>query len=172
MITFLSGGPSLLDVALGLFSWNLIAFIVVFFILKKYAWKPILNSLNERETGIAEAIAAADKAKAEMAQLKSENEAILAQAREERAKIVKEAKEQADKMFAESKEKAKAEYDRIVADAQLAITQQKNAALVDVKNQVGSLVIEVAEKVLMKELSNKDAQEAYIKSLTENVKLN
>ena len=85
MITFLSGGPSLLDVALGLFSWNLIAFIVVFFILKKYAWKPILNSLNERETGIAEAIAAADKAKAEMAQLKSENEAILAQAREERA---------------------------------------------------------------------------------------
>lgn len=172
MITFLSGGPSLLDVALGLFSWNLIAFIVVFFILKKYAWKPILNSLHERETGIAEAIAAADKAKAEMAQLKSENEAILAQAREERAKIVKEAKEQSDKMVAEAKEKARAEYDRIVADAQLAITQQKNAALVDVKNQVGSLVIEVAEKVLMKELSNKDAQEAYIKSLTENVKLN
>ncbi|MCG9900984.1 MAG: F0F1 ATP synthase subunit B [Hydrotalea sp.] len=172
MITFLSGGPSLLDVALGLFSWNLIAFIVVFFILKKYAWKPILNSLNERETGIAEAIAAADKAKTEMAQLKSENEAILALAREERAKIVKEAKEQADKMVAEAKEKARAEYDRIVADAQLAITQQKNAALVDVKNQVGSLVIEVAEKVLMKELSNKDAQEAYIKSLTENVKLN
>lgn len=172
MITFLSGGPSLLDVALGLFSWNLIAFIVVFFILKKYAWKPILNSLNERETGIAAAIAAADKAKSEMAQLKSENEAILALAREERAKIVKEAKEQADKMVAEAKEKARAEYDRIVADAQLAITQQKNAALVDVKNQVGSLVIEVAEKVLMKELSNKDAQEAYIKSLTENVKLN
>ncbi|MCU0336513.1 MAG: F0F1 ATP synthase subunit B [Sediminibacterium sp.] len=172
MITFLSGGPSLLDVALGLFSWNLIAFIVVFFILKKYAWKPILNSLNERETGIAEAIAAADKAKTEMAQLKSENEAILALAREERAKIVKEAKEQADKMVAEAKERARAEYDRIVADAQLAITQQKNAALVDVKNQVGSLVIEVAEKVLMKELSNKDAQEAYIKSLTENVKLN
>jgi len=172
MITFLSGGPSLLDVALGLFSWNLIAFIVVFFILKKYAWKPILNSLNERETGIAEAIAAADKAKAEMAQLKSENEAILAQAREERAKIVKEAKEQADKMVAEAKEKARAEYDRIVADAQAAIIQQKNAALTEVKNQLGSLVLEVSEKVLRKELANRKDQEQYISEVSNSVNLN
>jgi F-type H+-transporting ATPase subunit b len=162
----------LLQPGLGLLVWNFIAFIVVFFILKAFAWKPILKSLQERETGIADAIASADKAKAEMAQLKNENEVLLQQAREERARMIKEAKEQADKMVSEAKEKAKSEYDRIVADAQLAITQQKNAALTDVKNQVGSLVIEVAEKVLRKELADKSAQEVYIKKLAEEVKLN
>ena len=97
---------------------------------------------------------------------------MLAKAREERAILIKEAKEASEKMVAEAKDKAKAEYDRILADAQLSITQQKNAALIDVKNQVGSLVIEVAEKVLRKELSNKAEQEGYIKQLADGVKLN
>jgi F-type H+-transporting ATPase subunit b len=97
---------------------------------------------------------------------------LLAQAREERAVLIKEAKETANKMVSDAKEKARAEYDRIVADAQSAITQQKNAALTDVKNQVGSLVIEVAEKVLRKELANKAEQEAYIKGLAEVVNMN
>jgi len=104
--------------------------------------------------------------------LKNENEAMMAKAREERAVMIKEAKETADKMVADAKEKAKAEYDKIVSDAQVAILQQKNAALTDVKNQVGSLVIQVAEKVLSRELSNKGEQENYIKQLTEGVKLN
>ena len=157
---------------LGLLFWTLIAFLVVFFLLKAFAWKPILASLKERETGIADAIASADKVKAEMAALKNENEVMMAKAREERAVMIKEAKETADKMVADAKEKAKAEFDRIVAEAQTAITQQKNAALTDVKNQVGSLVIEVAEKVLSRELSNKSEQENYIKQLAEGVKLN
>ncbi|MCA6448945.1 MAG: F0F1 ATP synthase subunit B [Chitinophagaceae bacterium] len=157
---------------LGLLFWTLIAFVVVFFLLKAFAWKPILSSLKERETGIADAIATADKVRSEMAALKNENEAMMNQAREERAVMIKEAKEQAAKMISEAKDKAKAEYDRIVADAQVAITQQKNAALADVKNQVGALVIEVSEKVLRRELSNKAEQEKYINDLAEVVKLN
>ncbi len=157
---------------LGLLVWTLLAFIIVFLILKKFAWKPILSSLKERETGIADAIASADKIKAEMAQLKNENEALLQKAREERAQLIKEAKDTADKMVAEAKNKAKSEYDRILADAQLAIEQQKNAAITDVKNQVGNLVVEVAEKVLRKELNDKSAQENYIKQLADGVKLN
>lgn len=157
---------------LGLVFWTLVAFLIVFFILKKFAWKPILNSLKERELGIATSIATAENMKAEMAQLKSENEAILAQARDERARMIKEAKETSDRMVSEAKERAKVEYDRILADAQGAIQQQKNAALTEVKNQVGKLVIEVSEKVLRRELANRDQQEGYIKELAEGVKLN
>lgn len=158
--------------SVGLLFWTLVAFLIVFFILKKFAWKPILNSLKDRETSIADAIASADKVKAEMAQIKSENETMLAKAREERATMIKEAKATADKMLADAKEKAKTEYDRIVADAQAAIQQQKMAALTDVKNKVGNLVIDVAEKVLRRELSDKAGQENYIKQLAEDIKLN
>ena len=162
----------LLTPDLGLFVWNLLAFIIVFLILKKFAWPAILKGLKEREQGIADAISTAEKVKAEMAQLQSENETILAKAREERTVILREAKDHSDKMISEAKEKARSEFDRIVADAQLAIKQQKNAALTDVKNQVGALVIEVSEKILKRELSNKTEQEKYIKDIAEGVKLN
>jgi F-type H+-transporting ATPase subunit b len=162
----------LLTPGLGLIFWTLLAFVIVFLILRKFAWKPILAALKERETGIADAIASAEKVKAEIASLKSENEALLTKAREERAILIKEAKEQSDKMIADAKEKAKTEYDRIVADAQAAIAQQKNAALTEVKNQVGALVIEVSEKILRRELANKAEQESYINQLAEVVKLN
>lgn len=156
----------------GLLIWTLLVFLIVFFILKKFAWPAIVNGLKERENAIADSLASAEKIKTEMAQMKSENEALLAKAREESSAMIKEAKLNADKMVAEAKDKAKAEYDRIVADAQNAITQQKNAALTEVKNQVGNLVIEVAEKVLRRELSNKPEQESYIKQLADDVKLN
>lgn len=162
----------LLQPSFGLLIWTLLAFLVVFFILAKFAWPAILKGLKEREQGIADAIASAEKLKAEMAQMQSENEALMAKAREERATMIKEAKAQADKMIADAKEKAKAEYDRIVGDAQQAIHQQKMAALTDVKNQIGELVINVAEKVLRKELGNKAAQESYIKELAKDVELN
>ena len=162
----------LLQPGLGLLVWTLIAFVIVFFILKKYAWTSILSALNERETGIANAISSAEKVKLEMASLKNENEALMNQAREERAVMIKEAKVASDKMISEAKDKAKAEYDRIIAEAQQAINQQKNAALTDVKNQVGALVIEVSEKILRRELANKSEQENYIKQLAETVKLN
>jgi len=157
---------------IGLVFWNTIAFLILLIVLGKFAWKPMLKAIAERESGIEEALLRADKMKAEIAAMQNENEALLAKAREERAGMIKDAKETADKMVSEAKDKAKQEYDRIISDAQLAITQQKNAALTDVKNQVGSLVVEVAEKILRKELSNKAEQESYIKQIAEGVKLN
>ena len=157
---------------LGLIVWTLLAFLIVFFILKKYAWKPILKSLGERETNIANSIASAEKVKLEMAQLKNDNEALLAQAREERAIMLKEAKETKDKIINDAKEEAKIQAAKIITDAQASINNQKMAALTEIKNQVGNLVIEVSEKVLRKELSNKASQEEYIKQLAQEVKLN
>jgi F-type H+-transporting ATPase subunit b len=162
----------LLTPGLGLIIWTLLAFLVVFLILKKYAWPAILGGLKKREETIAESLASAERMKAEMAQMKSENESLLAQAREERAGMLKDAKHIADKMIADAKEKAKSEYDKILTDAQSAIQQQKNAVLIDLKNQVGALIIEVAEKVLRKELSDKNKQEDYIRQLSDEVKLN
>jgi len=163
---------NLLTPDLGLFIWNLLAFLVVFWLLAKFAWKPILKSLKERETGIADALATAERVKLEMAQLKSENEALLAKAREERNQMLKEAKDTKDKIIADAKEAARTEAGRIITDAHASIEQQKNAALTEVKNQVGNLVIEVAEKVLRRELGNKAEQENYIKQLANEVKLN
>lgn len=162
----------LLTPQFGLIIWTLLAFLIVFFILKKYAWKPILNSMNKREQGIADSLATAEKIKIEMSQMKSENEALLVKAREERAQMLKEAKETKDRIINEAKEQAKVETNKIIADAQSVINQQKMAALTDLKNQVGTLVIEVSEKILRRELSNKQEQEKYIKQLAENVKLN
>jgi F-type H+-transporting ATPase subunit b len=157
----------LLNPDLGLIVWTAVAFFIVLFLLRKYAWKPILSSLNDREASIADSLATAERVKAEMVQLKSENEALLAKAREERALMLKEAKDTRDKMVAEAKEQAKEEAGKIIADAQVAINNQKMAALVDVKNQVGKLALEVAEKVLRKELSTNAEHEKYIKEITE-----
>jgi F-type H+-transporting ATPase subunit b len=107
-----------------------------------------------------------------MAQLKSENETLLAKAREERALLLKEARETKDKIINEAKDQAKLEAGKIISDAQVAIEQQKMAAITEVKNQVGNLVVEVAEKILRRELSNKAEQENYIRQLSNEVKLN
>ncbi|MES2429933.1 MAG: F0F1 ATP synthase subunit B [Bacteroidota bacterium] len=162
----------LLTPDLGLLVWTLLAFLVVFFLLKKFAWPAIIKGLNEREEGIATSLATAEKVKLEMAQLKNDNEALLVKAREERAALLKEAKETKDKMINDAKEEAKVAAAKIVADAQASINHQKMAALTEIKNQVGNLVIEVSEKVLRKELSNKAEQESYIKQLAEEAKLN
>ena len=157
---------------LGFFFWTLLAFVIVFLILKKFAWKPIISTLNEREKTIADSIESAERVKAEMAQMKSENELLMQKAREERGLILKEAKEVKDRIIAEAKEQAKAEANKIMIDAQAAIQAQKMAALTEVKNQVGKLVVEVSEKVLRRELSDKANQENYIQQLAEDVKLN
>ncbi|RYF88870.1 MAG: ATP synthase F0 subunit B [Chitinophagaceae bacterium] len=157
---------------LGLIVWTLLAFLIVFFILKKFAWKPILSGLNEREAGIANSIATAERVKLEMAQLKNENEALLAQAREERGAMLKEAKEIKDKIINDAKDDAKVQAAKIIAEAHASIENQKMAAITDLKNQLGNMVVEVSEKVLRRELSNKADQETYIKQLTADVKLN
>ncbi len=157
---------------LGLIVWTVLAFLLVLFILKKFAWKPILKGLNDREANIANSIATAEKVKLEMSQLKSENEALLVAAREERAVMLKEAKEIKDRMINDAKEEAKTQAGKIIADANASIQNQKMAALTDIKNQVGKMVIEVSEKVLRKELAGKTEQENYIKQLAEEIKLN
>lgn len=157
---------------LGLLVWTLLAFIIVFLILKKFAWKPILQSLNDREKNISDAILSAEKVKAEMATLKSENEALLISAREERAQMLKEAKETKDKIINEAKEQAKIETSKIIVDAQSLINQQKMAAITDLKNQVGKLVIEVTEKVIRRELNDQTEQEKYIRQLAAEVEMN
>ena len=162
----------LLTPAFGLILWTILAFAIVFVILKKFAWKPILESMNKREKGIADSLATAEKVRGEMSMLKSENEALLVKAREERALMLKEAKETKEKIINEAKEQAKMETNKIIADAQSAINQQKMAAIIDLKNQVGNLVIEVSEKILRRELSNKQEQEDYIKKLADQVKFN
>ncbi|MBC7866455.1 MAG: F0F1 ATP synthase subunit B [Gloeobacteraceae cyanobacterium ES-bin-316] len=157
---------------LGLIIWTLLAFLIVFFILKKYAWKPILTGLNQREANIADSIATAEKVKLEMAQLKNENETLLASAREERAAMLKEAKEIKDRMISDAKDDAKVQASKIIAEAQASIENQKMAAITDLKNQLGNMVVEVSEKILRRELSNKAEQENYIRELTADVKLN
>jgi F-type H+-transporting ATPase subunit b len=162
----------LLTPSFGLLIWTLVAFLIVFFILKKFAWPAIVGGLKKREETIAESLATAERVKAEMSQLKSENEALLATAREERAQLLKEARETKDRIINEAKEQAKIEANKIMLESQAAINAQKMAAITEVKNQVGKLVIEVSEKVLRKELSNKQAQEEHIKGLVEEIKMN
>ena len=162
----------LLKPEFGLLIWTLVSFLIVFYILKKFAWPAIVKGLKDRELGIADALATAEKVKAEMSQMKSEHEALLAQAREERGQMLKEARETKEKIISESREQAKVAASKIVAEAQAAIEAQKMAAITDVKNQVGKMVIEVSEKILRRELGNKDAQEAHIKGLVNEVKLN
>ena len=162
----------LLSPHLGLILWTLLAFVIVLLILGKYAWKPILKSLNDREKNISDSILSAENMRKEMEKMHSENEALLAKAREERSQMMREAKEMRDKMIQDAKEQARSETNKIVADAQSVINQQKMAAIVDLKNQVGNLVLEVSEKVLRRELSNKEEQEKYIQQLAQNIELN
>ena len=134
----------LLKPEFGLLIWTLLAFLIVFFILKKFAWPAIIKGLKDRQQTIADSLATAENIKAEMAQMKSENEVLLATAREERALMMKEARETKDKIISEAKEQAKIDANKIILEAQAAINTQKMAALTEVKNQVGKLVIEVS----------------------------
>ena len=156
----------------GLLIWTLLAFLVVFFILGKFAWPAIVKGLRERESGITDALASAERVKAEMALLKSENEALLAQAREERAAMLKEARDTKDKIISEAREQAKAAADKILTEAQAMIEQKRMAALIEVKNEIGIIVVEISEKILRRQLDNQSEQEKYIKQLAEEVKLN
>lgn len=156
----------------GLFIWTVLIFLIVLFILWKFAFGPISKALHERDMGIEEALKSAERAKEEMNHLKADNERILNEAREERAIMLKEAKEAKEMIIAEAREKANAEYNRIVEDAQRQINNQRMAAIIDIKNQVGNMVLEVSEKVLRRELSDKNAQEAYTRTLVDEIKVN
>lgn len=162
----------LLKPDLGLFVWTLIAFLTVFLILRKYAWGPILTSLGEREKGIADSIASAERIKAEMATMQSEHQKLMVQAREERTQMLNEAKDLKDKIVNEAKDQAKNEASKIISEARVQIDHMKMAAMTEVKNEVASLALQVAEKVLRKNLSNDAEQSSFAKKLAEEVSLN
>jgi F-type H+-transporting ATPase subunit b len=143
---------------IGLLFWMLVSFSIVLFLLKKYAWKPILKSLNEREQSIAEALNSAKKAKEEMAMLKSENEKLLAEARAERDVILREARDVKDSIIMEARSKATSETDRLLQVARESIQNEKIAAISELKNQVAALSVEIAEKILKEELTSVDKQ--------------
>lgn len=156
----------------GLLIWTTVIFLIFWLLMSRFAFKPIGAALKQRETDIQNALDEAKKAREEMANLQAENEKLLQQAREERTQMLKEAKDAAEEYRAEKKAQADQEYRRKVESALQDIENQKQAALVALKNQAGQLAIEIAEKVLRKELGNKTEQEAYAKNLAETIKLN
>jgi F-type H+-transporting ATPase subunit b len=156
----------------GLLIWMSVTFLIVLFLLTKFAWKPILKMIKTREQSIEDALAAAEKAKLEMAALQSDNERIIAEARGERDRLMKEAREVKDAIIAEAKTKATAEAEKIMTAARETIQNEKMAAITDLKNQVAQLSIDIAEKILKQELSSEDKQKALISNLLQDVKLN
>ena len=160
------------DFSYGLFFWQAIILVVLIVLLAKFAWKPILLALAAREEGIADAIASAERARAEMQNLKSQNDSILKEARAERDAIMKEAREIKDNMISEAKAEAEAQSAKIIEQAKLAIAGEKNAAIAELKSQVSALSVEIAEKLLKTELSNREAQNTLVEKMLDEVKLN
>ncbi len=155
----------------GLLFWTVVIFLIFWFLMARFAFKPITNALKKREQDIQDALDQAKKAREEMALMQAENEKLLAQAREERAQMLREAKEAKDQIIAEAKERANAEYRRRVESALQDIENQKMAALIELKNTAGQMAVEIAEKILQRELSDKATQEAYARQLAEQMRL-
>ena len=159
------------EFSLGLFVWQSLIFIGLLFLLRKYAWGPILNAVNERETSIKNALASAEAARSEMENLQLDNQRILKEARAEREALLKEARMTRAVLINSAKEEAQAEAEKILSQAQEAIQNEKRAALTELKEQVGSLAMGIAEKVLQKELENKDKQVQLIDQLLQDADL-
>lgn len=156
----------------GLLVWMLLSFGIVLFVLTKYAWKPILKGIRNRESKIEEALLAADRTKAEMAKLQADNEKILAEARTERDKLIQEARLMKDKIIDEAKAAAAEESHKLIQTARQSIEQEKKAALKEIKDQVSELSVLVAEKILKEKLSGTTNQNEYIEKLLGEIKLN
>lgn len=157
---------------LGLIVWTTLVFCILFFLLAKFAWKPILKAVKDREASIEDALNAAEEATRKMAELKSNNEALLNEARIERDAMLKEARDVKDKIISEAKAIANAEGDKIIASAKETINHEKLAAITELKNQVATLSIEIAEKILKEELSSADKQKAMIDNVVKDINLN
>ncbi|HKL03744.1 MAG TPA: F0F1 ATP synthase subunit B [Cryomorphaceae bacterium] len=162
----------MLSVSFGTVIWSTIAFLVVAFILAKFAWKPILASIREREDSIDDALKSAKKAREEMSNLQASNENLLKEARLERDSMLKDARQTKDKIISEAKSKAEGEYDKIVASARDTINTEKQAAITEIKHQVANLSIEIAEKVIREELKSADKQKELIEKYISESKLN
>ena len=157
------------EFSLGLFFWQSLLFVALLLLLKKFAWKPILDAVNERETSIKDSLSAAEKARDEMQAVQADNKRILKDARTERDALLSEAKTESIQMINQAKEDAKAEADKITAQAQEMIQNEKKAAVDDLKSQVAQLSIDIAEKVLQTELKDKATQEKLVKQFVDEI---
>ena len=160
------------EFSVGLFFWQTLLFLTLLFLLRKFAWKPILGAVNSREESIKKALDSAKEAEEKMASITAKNEEFLKQAREERAVILREAKDAKDSIVAEAKGVAQKEADRILVSANEQIAIERMKAVTELKNQVGKLSLEIAEKILTAELDDKSKQEALVNNLVEDVNLN
>jgi F-type H+-transporting ATPase subunit b len=160
------------DFSLGLFFWQTLLFLALVFLLWKYAWKPILNAVNDREEGIKNALASAEEAKKEMQNVTADNEKLLKEARTEREILLKEAREIKDKIVTDAKDLAQIEGDKLIKQAKATIESEKKAAVADIKNQVAKLSVEIAEKVIKEQLSNKEKQLKLVDDMLGDIKLN
>lgn len=162
----------LITPSLGLVFWTTVVFLIFWTLVGKFAFKPISESLKNRENSIKDALASAEKARNEMQSLQADNEKLLQQAREERAAILKEAKDMKESIISDAQAKAKKDAEAIVLEARQEIEAQKNAALDQVRSDVSKIAIEIAEKVLRKELSSDKDHKQYIDGMVDNIKLN
>ena len=160
------------DFSFGLFIWQVVIFVGLIFLLKKFAWKPILDAVNEREQGIKNALESAENARNEMQNLQADNQRILQEARAERDAMLKDAREMKEKMVADAKSEAQEKGQKMIDQAKAAIESEKNAAMADLKAQVATLSLSIAEKVLKDELSNKESQTKLVEKMLGDVKLN
>lgn len=158
--------------AIGLIFWQTTGFLILLFLLTKFAWKPVMKSISERERSIEEALESAEKAKEEMSRLTNENEQLLIQARSERDAILKEAKELKDQIVLDAKTSAEAEGAKMIEKARLEIEHQKNLALTEVKNEVSTLALDIARKVLSTNFQDQNNQEQLVNDLLKDIKLN
>jgi len=156
----------------GLFVWQVLIFIGLIFLLKKFAWKPILDAVNDREEGIKNALLSADNARKEMQNLQLDNQRILQEARLERDSLLKDAREMKEKIVSDAKNEAQAEGLKMIEQAKAAIESEKNAAMAELKLHVSTLSLEIAEKLLKDELSNKEAQVKLVEKMLGDAKLN
>jgi F-type H+-transporting ATPase subunit b len=156
----------------GLLFWMVLSFSIILYLLGKFAWKPILKSLKDREDSIEEALRSADRAKMEMEKLHADNEKIMLEAKVARDVLIKEAREVKEAIIRDAKTQAQAEAVRMIENARLAIENEKAAAVTDIKNQVTLLSIEIAEKILRKQLSNKEEQKKFIGELLKDISTN
>lgn len=162
----------LLTPDLGLIVWQLVVFGVLFLVLAKFAWKPIINSLHEREQSIEDAIELAAKTRQEMAELKSGNEKLIAETRAERDAILKEAKEASDRMIVEAKSEAQKAANHEIEKARVSFEQEKTAAIASLRREAATLSLDIAEKVLRNQLADRNAQEKLVSDLLSDAKLN
>jgi F-type H+-transporting ATPase subunit b len=159
------------EFSIGLFFWQTIIFVILIFLLRKFAWSPILKAVNDREQGIKDALDSAEAAKKEMQSLQADNEKIMKEARAERDSLLKEARDLKNSMISQAKDEAKSEAQKIIESANEAILNEKNAAVSDIKKQVASLSIEIAEKLLKEKLSDDNKQMKIVEDLIKDVKL-